>query len=265
MRTSLPIAVWQCAPTPGDPAANLRRLRAAAAEAGARGARVLVTPEATLTGYDIGDITDELLDGAVDAVVDVARESGLALVVGLLRRDHEGRDRNSSVVVVGDRVVVHDKAHLFGRLDTDRFCPGDRTHSTSVIDGVTVATMVCYEVEFPETVRAAALDGAQLLLVPTANMTPYASVNDVLIPARALENEVPVAYANHCGREGETVYVGRSVVVGADGTVMARAADDGEELIVVDVPLRSAGEDDTPGQLRDRRPELYRSLAQEGS
>ena len=260
----LPIAVWQCAPSLRAPGENLRRLREVAAQAAGQGARVLVTPEATITGYDIGDVTEGLVDGAVDEVVAVSRQSGLALVVGVLRIDSEGRFRNSSVVADGDRVVVHDKAHLFGELDMARFVPGDRTHTTAVIDGVTVATVICYEVEFPEVVRAAALDGAQALLVPTANMVPFTEVNDVLVPARAIENAVPVVYANHCGREGGTEYVGRSVVVGFDGGVLARATADDEELLVVDVPLPSSVRADAPGQLRDRRPDLYRPLVQEG-
>ncbi|WP_354586883.1 nitrilase-related carbon-nitrogen hydrolase [Janibacter sp. UYMM211] len=125
------------------------------------------------------------------------------------------------------------------------------------VDGVPVATMVCYDVEFPEAVRAAALAGARAVLVPTANMEPYVAVNDVVVRSRAIENATPVVYANHCGSEGETRYVGASVVVGPDGAVLARGGPDGEELLVVDLPLRAANPPDGATYLADRRPEIY--------
>lgn len=267
--SGLRLALWQCAPVPRDPATNLDRLRAVATRAAEQGARVLLTPEATLTGYDIGALDDGLVAGAVEQVVEVARETGVALVVGVLRRDAQGAWRNSAVIALPDGdPVVYDKAHLFGDLDRSRFVPGERTHGAAVIAGVPVATLVCYDVEHPEAVRAAVLDGARLVLVPTANMHPFVGVNDLLVPARALENGVPVAYANHCGQEGETRYLGRSLVAGPDGGLLARAGDAHEELVVVDVEVdilvvaegnpERAGAD--WGYLRDRRPELYGSL-----
>lgn len=266
---SLRLALWQCAPVPREPATNLDRLRTVAGRAAEQGAQVLLTPEATLTGYDIGALDDGLVAGAVDQVVEVARETGIALVVGVLRRDAQGVWRNSAVLALpGDDPVVYDKAHLFGDLDRSRFVAGERTHGAAVIDGVPVATLVCYDVEHPEAVRSAVLDGARLVLVPTANMHPIAGVNDLLVPARALENGVPVAYANHCGQEAETRYLGRSLVAGPDGAVLARAGGAQEELLVVDVPVAIPVEaEGTPerdaadwGYLRDRRPELYGSL-----
>lgn len=252
-------------------ARNLARLREVAARAAAAGADVLVTPEATLTGYDIGPLDAAepadaaMLDGAVDAVSAVAAEEGIALVVGVLRVDGDGLLRNSSVVAAGGEVTLYDKAHLFGDLDRSRFVPGSATHARARIGGAVVATLVCYDVEHPEAVRCAALDGAEVVLVPTANMRPYVGVNDLLVPARALENGVGVAYANHCGAESETRYLGRSLVVGPDGAVLARAGE-GEELLVADVPVGGGRGDDEDegdggwGYLRDRRPELYGRL-----
>ena len=263
--TTTTIAVWQCSPTPRDPDTNLERLRAVAADAVAQGARLLVTPEASTTGYDIGELTDDLHRDP-EAVTRIAQEEGIGLVVGMLRRDDDGRWRNSSVLTDGVVTEVYDKAHLFAGLDRSRFAPGDRTHGSATLAGVRVATVICYDVEFPEPTRAAALDGAEVTLVPTANMHPFVAVNHLIVPARALENSVPVAYANHHGSEGGTRYVGRSLVAGADGSVLARAGEDGEELLVVEAELvaRPDASDDPTGYLRDRRPELYGPLTSGG-
>ena len=77
--------------------------------------------------------------------------------------------------------------------------------------GVRTSLVICYDVEFPEAVRAAAVRGAELLLVPTALAEGFDAVPQVLIRARALENHLTVAYANHCGtEEGSTSWAAAS-------------------------------------------------------
>lgn len=266
----LRLAVWQVHPTPRDPDANLVRLRAAAEQARSEGAALLVTPELTLTGYDVGELDGLTRDDDVDRVAAVARDVGIALVVGLALAEppdhgpHHGPHHvNASVVVDRDGTVraTHRKAHLFGDLDRNRFTPGTEPFAMTELDGIWVATMICYDVEFAEGVRAAALVGAQLLAVPTANMRPFEIVCEQVVPVRAWENQIAIAYANHCGREGETHYVGRSVVVGPDGRPLAVAGPDDEQLVVADVDLGAVADAQRANPyLTDRRPELYEDL-----
>lgn len=255
----LRVGVWQCAPTPRDRVANLRRLAEVAQRAAQQGVELLVTPELTLTGYDIGELTDVVQDDDVDQVAAVARDAGVALVVGLARRDREGF-ANAAVTVdaAGDVLSVYRKAHLFGPLDRGRFVAGPEPFALAELDGIRVATMVCYDVEFPETVRAAALAGAHLVAVPTANMHPFEIVCESVVPVRAFENQVYLAYANHCGHEGETTYVGRSLIVGPDGKPLATADSEGEALIMADIDaeVTHAAQAANP-YLTDRRPAIY--------
>lgn len=258
--TGARVAAWQCAPVVRDPRLNAVRLTDAAARARSQGARLVVAPELVLTGYDIGDLDAALVASAVDAVAAAAASAGIAVVAGVARVDDEGRLRNSSVLAESDGTVVavHDKAQPFGDLDA-RFVPGSRPVTTARLAGLRVGTLVCYEVELPEPVRLVALAGAELLAVPTANMAPCAGVHDLLVPARALENALPVVYANHVGAEGDTRYLGRSLLVDGDGVVVAEGGAQDEELVVGEL---------APGtgtQLRDRRPELYTPLAEESS
>lgn len=253
------VAVWQCAPTPRNPTANAARLAVAAATAAERGAAVLVAPELTLTGYDIGGIDPGLTQGAVERVAEIAGEAGVAVIAGVARHDEAGRLRNSAVAAdsLGRVRAIHDKAHLFGAVD-ERFTPGDRAVTLADLDGLRVAVLVCYEIEFPEPARLAAGAGVDLIAVPTANMAPFAGVHDVLVPARALENATPLAYANHIGAEGGTRYLGRSQLVHGDGRVQAEGSGDAEELLVARL-LPGSGT-----QIRDRRAEVLGGIIDEG-
>lgn len=251
------------APTPADLRANLDRLAATARTAAAEhGVQILVAPELALTGYAVDDLAPEDTDPRLrDDLGAVARDTGVALVVGAAVTE-DGATWNASVLVDADGThrATYRKAHLFGRLDRGRFTPGDATHGIADLAGLRVATMVCYDVEFPEAVRAAALAGADLLAVPTANMEPWTMVNDHVIAVRAFENQLYLAYANHHGAEGRTRYVGRSVFARPDGSTTV-AAPDGEELVVgvVDTDVLAEARERAT-YLADRRPAIYRSL-----
>lgn len=257
MSRPLRVAVWQCASHPGDVAGNLARLQSVCEGAAAEGADVLVTPELFVTGYDIGPArTRELAepaDGPIfAAVARITERTGVAVAYGYPELLPGGAVANAAQVVDGGRVVgAHRKAHLFGGLDTDRFRASAERPAAFELRGRRVGMLICYDVEFPEAARSLALDGVEAVLVPTANMVPYEIVSTVLVRARAYENGVAVAYANYCGAEGSQVYAGLSTVCGADGSVLALAAADGEELLVADL----VGE----GQpyLRDRRGDLF--------
>ncbi len=120
--------------------------------------------------------------------------------------------------------------------------------------------MICYDVEFPENVRAHALAGTDLLLVPTAQLHPFQFVAESLVPVRAFESQLYIAYVNRVGPEGDFEFVGLSCLAGPDGTVRARAGR-GEEMVFADVDagLLKRSREDNP-YLADRRPGLYGSL-----
>jgi predicted amidohydrolase len=256
---------------PGSTADSLEALDRAARRAAAQGARLLVASEMYLTGYALGERVAELAEPAdgpgAEAVARIAAGHGLAIAYGYPER--EGRGVYNSVQLVGPdgaRLANYRKTHLYGGFETARFTPGDTPVVQADLDGVRVGMLVCYDVEFPENVRAHALAGTELLLVPTALMRPYEIVAETLVPARAFENQLYIAYANRCGTEGADgdggvfAFTGLSCLAAPDGTVRARAGA-GEDLVTADVdPARlRASRADNP-YLRDRRPELYASL-----
>jgi predicted amidohydrolase len=232
----LRLALLQCESMPGDVAANMRRLAQACEDAAHAGAHLLVTPEMFLTGYNIGRAAVDAFaavaafaDGAqhrerVEAVAAIARTHGIAIVFGHPERVPGGGVANTAVCVnAGGQVLGrYRKTHLFGDLDRDMFSAGAGDEALFEVRGWNIGLLICYDVEFAENARRLALQGADLIVVPTANMVGFDFVAQHLVPTRAYENQVFVAYANFCGREAELAYGGLSCVAAPDGTVPAR-------------------------------------------
>ena len=226
-------------------------------------ADLVVTAEMITTGYHIGARTHELAepaDGPTAARMSaLARQRGTALAYGYPETDGEHVYNSVQLVdATGQRLANYRKTHLFGDLDKAWFTPGDEAVVQADLGGLRVGLLVCYDVEFPELVRAHALAGTELLVVPTALMSPYELVADTLVPARAYESQLFVAYANRCDTERELTYCGRSCVVAPTGAVLARAGS-GPGVIAADVTrdaLTASRLENT--HLADRRPELYR-------
>ncbi|MGW0773849.1 carbon-nitrogen hydrolase family protein [Streptomyces sp. NPDC002835] len=259
-------ALLQSSGRPGSVAENLKVLDEAAGRAAGAGAGLLVCPELFLTGYAIGDdvpVLAEPADGpGAAAVAEIAVHHGIAVHYGYPERAGEAVHNSAQLIdASGDRLANYRKTHLFGSFEQQWFTPGDEPVVQADLDGVRVGMLICYDVEFPENVRAHALAGTDLLLVPTALMHPFPFVAESLVPVRAFESQLYIAYANRTGHEGEFEFTGLSCLAGPDGTARPRAGR-GEELVIGDVDpvLLGASRENNP-YLRDRRPGLYGSLS----
>jgi predicted amidohydrolase len=260
----LRIAIAQCG-APGSVPTALAALEAAAAGAAARGARLLITPELSLTGYVLGERAAALAEPAdgpsAGTVSAIAARHGVAVAYGYPERD--GGAVHNTVRLVGPdgaTLAAYRKTHLYGDQERAAFTPGDAPVVQADLGGLRIGLLICYDVEFPETVRAHALAGTDLLLVPTALMRPYEFVPSALVPVRAYENGLHIAYANRCGPEGAYDFAGLSCLAGPDGVDRARAGT-GPELLVADVdPAHNADARVVTPYLADRRPALYRTL-----
>ncbi|MGW0076954.1 carbon-nitrogen hydrolase family protein [Streptomyces cellulosae] len=261
MRTAL----LQSSGHPGHVDQNLKVLDDAAAHAAAAGADLLVTSELFLTGYAVGDDLGRLAEtddgGSADAVAEIAVRHNLAVAYGYPER--AGDPVYNSVQLVapdGTRLANYRKTHLYGCFEHDYFTPGENTVVQAELNGLTVGLMICYDVEFPENVRAHALAGTDLLLVPTAQLHPYQFVAESVVPVRAFESQMYIAYVNRVGPEGGFEFVGLSTLAGPDGVARVRGGR-GEELLLADVdPVLLAASREANPYLRDRRPLLYGSL-----
>lgn len=237
----LRLALLQCESLPLDVPANLARLDHFAAQAAAAGAHLLVTPEMFLTGYNIGGpaaaVLAERPDGPrAQAVAAIARQHRIAIAFGHPEHDDGGAVYNAAQCIdaQGHTLGRYRKTHLFGDLDCTMFSPGPGNEPLFDLHGWQLGLLICYDVEFPENTRRLALQGADLVVVPTANMEGFDFVAQHLVPTRAYENQMFLAYANFCGSEGNLTYNGLSCLATPHGSGLVQAGR-GAELLLADV------------------------------
>jgi len=260
---TLRISVLQHAPTPLDVARSLERLEREARAAAEEGSELLVVPEASLTGYNItradARSVAEGIDGELSAgVAAICRTAGIAILAARIARVGDTLANVAELVDRHGATLAHyRKTHLWGDLDAALFVAGDDLAPVVELCGWRIGILICYDVEFPETVRRLALEGAELVLVPTALMHPFTFVPDHLVRVRAAENGLALAYANYCGAENGLVYAGRSAIVAPDGETLARAAEAPVRLTATLERAAIVRARAALPYLRDRRAGLY--------
>ncbi|MFL1435298.1 NAD+ synthase [Nocardiopsis protaetiae] len=263
----LRIALAQVNPTVGDLEGNLRIVVDSAREARDRGAHLLALPEMVVTGYPVEDLAlrNSFVSASVKAVHRLAAElaaeglGDLPVVVGFLSRREgpgarygqpAGAPQNAVAVLHGGAVALTSaKHHLpnYGVFDEFRnFVPGD-TFPVVRVRGVDVGIAVCEDLwQEGGPVTAARAAGVGLLL--SLNGSPYERHKDdvrlELCQRRAREIGAALAYVNMVGGQDELVFEGDSLVVDAEGELVARAPQFTETLLVADLDL-PAGADGT--------------------
>jgi 5-aminopentanamidase len=220
----LTVAAAQAEAVAGDLAGNVRTAAGLVREAADRGARVVVLPEAYLTGYDLdvfGGPLPSLVDLPLDGLREAARDTGTVVVASSALAD-EGVATLSSVVVHPDGAVdvPYDKQHLDGD-EARYFTPGD--HGASIrVDGVELGLSICYDGCFPEHARAAAEDGAVAYLSSSAYFAGAEHRRDLYYAARAVENGMYVVFAGLTGTCGSSSFSGGSAVYDPEGRPLVR-------------------------------------------
>jgi deaminated glutathione amidase len=217
-------------------------------EAAAREATVVVLPEVfnwrgRRTGQEAA--AEDINGPTLAAMAQLACELRLYLVAGSITERIPGQAKayNTSVLIGPDGAVlaVYRKIHLFdveisGRVsarESDAKMAGGEIVSAAT-DAATFGLSVCYDLRFPELYRALAARGATVVAIPSAFTHATGEAHwEVLVRARAIENQVFVIAPNQFGPNvhGFPDY-GNSMIVDPWGRVLARAAGDGEEVIV---------------------------------
>jgi NAD+ synthase (glutamine-hydrolysing) len=284
---TLRIALAQINSTVGDLAGNAAAIVEWTRRAADRGARLAVFPEMMLTGYPVEDLAlrASFIDASIEALATTASriaDEGLgdvAVVTGYLGR-HAGPPprygqpaegaQNAAALLHGGRVLVTSaKHHLpnYGVFDEYRyFLPGDRLPVFRLPCGepgqakpaVDVATAICEDLwQDGGPVAVTRRAGAGLLVVP--NASPYergkGSARLELCVRCAREAGATLAYVNMMGGQDELVFDGDSIIVDADGRLLARGPQFEEALVVADLNLPAAGPGappaDTPADAHD--------------
>jgi 5-aminopentanamidase len=254
------VAAGQAVSVSGDLEANVRTAARLTGLAATQDVRVLVLPEAFLTGYDVAAFDGPLpdadgLDGAWLDPLRAAASAGVTVVVGTALR--RGSERRLAQVVVrpdGGASAPYDKQHLDG-VERSFFTVGG--HGTSIeVDGLELGLSICYDGCFPEHAQAAARDGAVGYLSSAAYFPGGAHRRDLYYAARALENGMYVVFSGLTGRCGGFEFIGGSAVYDPEGRPIARLADE-EGLAIADLdPALVAQTRATHPMISDHRGDL---------
>ncbi len=260
-----------------DTQANLATIKRWLADPQLESCSLVVFPECMLSGYCY-DFLDEawphaqsVPGPATDELTEVCKTQNRFVAFGLLEKNDQGEIYNSCALVGPNGLVgVYRKVHL-PYLGIDRFVTrGREAYAVHEIDGLRVGMHICYDGSFPESARVMALQGADLLILPT-NWPPGAETFAKYLPnARALENNVYYLTVNRVGNERGFRFIGQSRLCDTNGNSMCDGPVEGEAIISGEIDVLQARNKRlvrVPGKhvidrMADRCPEYYSLIAQ---
>lgn len=275
------VAVIQMEPRFGETAHNVARTVAFMEEAAAKGTQLVVLPELCNTGYvfrnraEARSLAEEIPDGATTkAWMETAARLGLHIVAGITER--AGENLFNSAVIIGPNGLIgrYRKMHLWGD-EALYFTPGDLGFLVFDTPLGRIGCHICYDCWFPESFRLAALQGAEIMCVPT-NWVPIPgqdpkreAMANIIVMGAAHSNSVFVAAADRVGTERGQPFIGQSLVVSHTGwPVAGPASADKEEILIARVNLADARRKRNWNAfnqvLRDRRTDAYDEMLGSG-
>jgi predicted amidohydrolase len=275
--SSVKVAACQLDPQLGDVDGNLDLIGRAVEDAAAAGSTFTVLPEASVTGYAFASLSEALPVArraeavAENALAGLAQTHRMVIVCGSLDADGDELFNVALVLLPDGRRYRYRKMHL-PFLGVDRFAtPGPDAPPVIEADGLRFGVLICYDLRFPEAARICALEGADLIALPTNWPVGVEFHPELFAPARAAENHCYLLAADRVGTERGTTFMGRSLLVDYDGRVLASAGD-GPELLTGDIDPQAARLTHVrrrPGEhewdtIGDRRPGLYDRLLRPG-
>jgi len=255
---------------------NIRRMTEKLQAASQQGAKLVIFPECSLTGYcfdsreEASKYAEPENGPAQQQLISVCRQLNLFCIAGYLEKS--GNQLFNAAVLLGPDGIVgsYRKVHL-PFLGVDRFTDyGDRPFAVQRARGLNIGMNICYDSAFPEASRALALAGADLIALPT-NWPPGAQcMTPAAICTRAMENKLYYAAINRVGTEQGVTFIGRSCICDPSGNILVSASADEEALLVADIDVDLARQKriirkkdvHEIDRFADRRPEFYRSLTE---
>jgi len=274
----------------GATAKNMELLEEAIKLAKRFDVQLLSFPELYVTGYtlspDDAKKAAEFKDGpSISKACELAKRFNIALIVPYAEKvdEADGVTRYYDAIAViketGELLNSYQKTHLYGQQERDNWSCGTSDYPVYNIFDFPVGVLNCYECEFPELQRILALNGAKLIVGPTAadsyyrlpdgnrSAVPYPDISELLIPANAYANNIFFAYSNRVGYEkrgdDQWHYAGNSIICGPHGDIIVNANHEQNTMLIADcVPAYYGMTHPAPNYyyLKDRRPELYKKL-----
>jgi len=214
----------------GDPAENERRVAKEIEKIAKDRPDMIVLPELWTTGYDLArldEIADE--DGARTKafIQKLAKAHHVHIVAGSIAKKTASGATNTMYVVDRNGTIVseYSKLHLFQLMDEHLYLQSGKKMGLFTLENTPYAGVICYDIRFPEWIRAHMVQGAKALFVVAEWPLPRLSHWRALLAARAIENQCYVIACNRAGSDPNNVFAGHSLVIDPWGEIVAEASE----------------------------------------
>ncbi|MGR8809741.1 carbon-nitrogen family hydrolase [Leuconostoc citreum] len=260
----LTVAIAQIDIALAQPDINQLTVAQYAQKAGEAGVDVLIYPEMWRTGYaleQLVNLADEEGVKTQDLLSQLARQYHINIIGGSVATRQQNAFYNTMFVYDknGHQVSTYNKLHLFGLMAEEKFISAGRTTNVFTLAGIPSAGAICYDIRFPEWLRTMMAVGPQEILYIVAEW-PIQRIEQwqILLQARAIENQAFVIAANRVGHDDDNIFGGRSLIIDPLGHIVGQASDTQEALLIhtIDISQEQAIRGEIP-VFNDRRPTLY--------
>lgn len=257
------IALIQMNVLQGAKQQNQKQAAQMIAESAENGAKVVVLPELWNSGYDFGNLAEhvEPIDGSTASfLAEQAKLHDTYLIGGSFTQQDKENVYNTSLTYApsGKLINQYSKIHLIGLMQEDKYLSAGEHYHTFLLHDTLASVIICYDLRFPELIRAHAVEGASILFVPAQWPVQREEHWLALLRARAIENQMYVAGTNLVGHNENDTFCGKSIIYDPWGEVVAKA-DDQQQILYgeIDVKLVEKIRREIP-VFQDRVPHLYR-------
>ncbi|MRN55504.1 carbon-nitrogen family hydrolase [Paenibacillus monticola] len=246
----------------GNPEINYATAERKIHQAAAEQPDCLILPELWTTGYDlsrleeIGDPEGRITKGFISTL---AKQYNINIVAGSVASKGSAGITNSMFIFSrqGELVGEYSKLHLFRLMDEHLYLQPGEAKGLFTLDGTLCAGLICYDIRFPEWVRAHTAQGAEVLFISAEWPLPRLSHWRALLISRAIENQCYVVACNRAGSDPTNTFAGHSMIIDPWGDIICEASE-GEEILTgtLDLPRVREIREQIP-IFSDRRPHLY--------
>lgn len=247
----------------GDPTFNYKQVEEKITSAiKSEKSTIIVLPELWTTGYDLTRL-DEIADmngkETITFLSSLAKKYNVHIVGGSVANKHQNGVSNTMYVInnKGEFVTEYSKLHLFKLMDEHHHLIGGTEKGLFELEGMKSAGFICYDIRFPEWIRAHTSLGAEVLFIVAE--WPLLRLNHwkALLLSRAIENQCYVVACNRAGSDPNNVFAGHSMIIDPWGTILAEANEDAGVITAeIDVEKVKQVRSQIP-IFDDRLPEYY--------
>ncbi|MFS0861795.1 carbon-nitrogen family hydrolase [Fredinandcohnia sp. 179-A 10B2 NHS] len=224
---------------------------------------VIILPELWTTGYDLtrlDEIADENGDKTKSFIKDLATSYSVNIIAGSVAKKTDDGVTNTMFVVnrEGELIGEYSKLHLFQLMDEHLYLQAGASKGHFTLENIQASGLICYDIRFPEWIRAHTTDGAEILFVVAEWPLPRLEHWRALLLSRAIENQCYVVACNRSGSDPNNVFAGHSMIIDPWGEIIVEAGTEPTTLVG---EINLAKVQEVRKQIpifQDRRPAFYK-------